>query len=191
VAEGKSKAEIRQYKEDQFRALEDRREALPAQISNLYHHKGNGSKNPFAKRQMHGCQHHAQAHAIRWVDRYKLKIPEFLGVLQLSEFWYWMLAIKEFFEFNGVPDERRVPLVALTFWGVVATWWQHLKQQRRWQSKRKIRSWEQLLKKNARRFHASRIYHGSTATKLESRVNGCDKKNRKLLLKRGILGDTG
>ena len=65
VAKGKSKAKTRQYKEDQFRALEDRREALPTQISNLYRHKGNGSRNPSAENRTHGRQHHAQAHATR------------------------------------------------------------------------------------------------------------------------------
>jgi hypothetical protein len=53
VAEGKSKAETRQYKEDQFRALEDRCEASPTQMSNLYRHKGNGSRNPSAERRTH------------------------------------------------------------------------------------------------------------------------------------------
>jgi hypothetical protein len=38
-------------------------------------------------------------------------------------------------------------LVALTFQGVVAAWWQRLKQQRRQQGKSKISSWGQLLKK--------------------------------------------
>ena len=38
VVEGKIKVETRQYKEDQFRALEDRCEASPTQISNLYRH---------------------------------------------------------------------------------------------------------------------------------------------------------
>jgi hypothetical protein len=147
VAEGKTKAETRQYKEDQFRALEDRREASPTQISNLYRHNGNGSRNPSAERQMHGRQHHAQAHATRWVDGFKLKIPEFSGVLQPSKFWYWMLAVEEFFEVNGVADAQRVPLVVLTFRGAVAAWWQHLKQRRRRQGKLKISSWEQLLKK--------------------------------------------
>jgi hypothetical protein len=147
VAEGKTKAETWQYKEDQFRALEDRREALPTQISNLYRHNGNGSRNPSAECRTHGSQHHAQAHATRWVDEFKLKIPEFLGVLQPLEFWYWMLAIEEFFEVNGVADAQRIPLVVLTFRGVVASWWQHLKQRRRRQGKLKISSWEQLLKK--------------------------------------------
>jgi hypothetical protein len=147
MAEGKTKAETRQYKEDQYRALEDRREASATQIFNLYRHNENGSRNPSAERRTHGSQHHAQAHATWWVDGFKLKIPEFSGVLQPSEFWYWMLAVEEFFEVNGVGDPQRVPLVALTFRGVVASWWQHLKQQRRWQGKRKIRSWAQLLKK--------------------------------------------
>jgi hypothetical protein len=147
VAEGKTKAETRQYKEDQFRALEDRCEASPTQISNLYRHNEYGSRNPSAERRTHGRQHHAQAHATRWVDGFKLDFPEFPGVLQPSKFWYWTLAVEEFFKVNGVGDPQRVPLVALTFWGVVASWWQHLKQQRMRQGKRKIRSWVQLLKK--------------------------------------------
>jgi hypothetical protein len=147
VAEGKTKAETRQYKEDQFRALEDRCEASPTQISNLYRHNEYGSRNPSAERRTHGRQHHAQAHATRWVDGFKLDFPEFPGVLQPSEFWYWTLAVEEFFKVNGVGDPQRVPLVALTFRGVVASWWQLLKQQRRRQGKRKIRSWAQLLKK--------------------------------------------
>jgi hypothetical protein len=147
VAEGKTKAETRQYKEDQFRALEDRCEASPTQISNLYGHNEYGSRNPSAERRTHGRQHHAQAHATRWVDGFKLDFPEFPGVLQPSEFWYWTLAMEEFFKVNGVGDPQRVPLVALTFRGVVASWWQHLKQQRMRQGKRKIRSWAQLLKK--------------------------------------------
>jgi hypothetical protein len=131
VAEGKTKAETRQYKEDQFRELEDRREASPTQISNLYRHNGNGSRNHSAERRTHGSQHHAQAHATQWVDGFKLNFSKFPGVLQPSKFWYWMLAVEEFFEVNGVRDPQRVPLVVLTFRGVVASWWQCLKQRRR------------------------------------------------------------
>jgi hypothetical protein len=147
VAEGQTKAETRQCKKDQFRALEDRCEASPTQISNLYRHNEYGSRNPSAERRTQGRQHHAQAHATRWVDGFKLDFPEFPGMLQPSEFWYWTLAVEEFFKVNGVGDPQRVPLVALTFRGVVASWWRHLKQQRMRQGKRKIRSWAQLLKK--------------------------------------------
>jgi hypothetical protein len=58
-----------------------------------------------------------------------------------------VLAIEEVFEFNGVPDERRVSLVVHTFWGRVAVWWQQLKKNRVRQGKLKINSWEHLLKK--------------------------------------------
>jgi hypothetical protein len=51
-----------------------------------------------------------------------------------------MLAVEKVFEFNGVPDEQRVSLVVHTFWGIVAAWWQYLKQRRRQQGKLKVSS---------------------------------------------------
>jgi hypothetical protein len=59
----------------------------------------------------------------------------------------WVLAVEEVFNFNGVPDERRVFLVVHTFQGRVAVWWQQLKQNWVQQGKLKINSWERLLKK--------------------------------------------
>jgi hypothetical protein len=56
------------------------------------------------------------------------------------------VAVEEVFEFNRVPNEQRVSLMVHTFQGVVATWWQYLKQRKRQQGKLKISSWEQLLK---------------------------------------------
>jgi hypothetical protein len=103
VAKGKSNAEPWQYKGDQFRALEDQLETSPTQISNLCRYKGNGSRNPFVERQTHGRQHHAQAHATRWVDGSKLKIPKFPRILQPLEFWYWMLAVEEVLNSTGCP----------------------------------------------------------------------------------------
>jgi hypothetical protein len=112
VAEGKNNAETRQYKEDQFWALEDRHEASPTQISNLYRHNGNESRNPYAERQMHGRQHHAQAHATRWVDGFKLDIPKFQGDLQPEEFMDQEAAVGEVLDFKEVPEDQRVSLVA-------------------------------------------------------------------------------
>jgi hypothetical protein len=111
VAEGKSKAKTRQYKEDQFRALEDRCEASPTQISNLYRHNGNESKHPSAERRTHGLQHHAQAHATWWVDGFKLNILEFQWDLQPKEFMDLVVAVEEVLDFKEVPEDRRVSLV--------------------------------------------------------------------------------
>jgi hypothetical protein len=93
VVEGKTKAETRQYKEDQFRALEDRHEASPTQISNLYRHKGNGSRNLSAERRTHGSQHHAQAHATRWVDGPNSRFQNSQGCYNLQNFGIgcWLL----------------------------------------------------------------------------------------------------
>jgi hypothetical protein len=55
-------------------------------ISNLYRHNRNGSRNPSAEHRTHGRQHHAQAHATRWVDGFRLDTPEFQSCLQPKEF---------------------------------------------------------------------------------------------------------
>jgi hypothetical protein len=81
------------------------------------------------------------------VSRFELNIPEFHRKFKPKEFLDWVLAIEEVFEFNGVPDERRVSLVVHTFKGKVAAWWQQLKQNRVRRGKLKINSWEYLLKK--------------------------------------------
>jgi hypothetical protein len=102
VAEGQTKAETRQCKKDQFRALEDQCEASPTQISNLYRHNEHGSRNPYAECQTYGCQHRAQAHATWWVDRFKLDIPKFQGDLQPKEFMDRVAAVGEVLDFKEV-----------------------------------------------------------------------------------------
>jgi hypothetical protein len=61
-------------------------EDLTTQISNLCGHNDNGSRNLFAECRTQGRQHLAQAHANRWVSRFKLDIQEFQGWLQPKEF---------------------------------------------------------------------------------------------------------
>jgi hypothetical protein len=112
VAEGQTKAETRQCKKDQFRALDDQCEASPTQISNLYHHNEHGSRNPSAERRTYGRQHRAQAHATRWVDRFKLDISEFQGDLQPKEFMDRVAAVGEVLDFKEVLEGRRISLVA-------------------------------------------------------------------------------
>ena len=98
--------------EDQFAALEDQLETLPTQISNLCHHKGNGSRNHSTVRRMHGRQHYAQAHATRWVEGFKLNIPKFQGILQPEEFMDRVAEVGEVLDFKEVPEDRQVSLVA-------------------------------------------------------------------------------
>jgi hypothetical protein len=122
--------------EEQFTVFGDQIKALTTQFSNIGGHNGDGSGDPFAERGTDGCQHYAQAHANQWGNRFKLNILEFQGDLQPKEFLDWVLAVKKVFEFNRVPDERRVSLVVHTFRGRVAAWWQQLKQN--WGATRQI-----------------------------------------------------
>jgi hypothetical protein len=105
-AEGKFIVETRQHMEEQFAAWEDQLETSPTQISNMGGHKGNGSRNPFAERRTQGRQHHVQAHATRWVDGFKLYIPEFQGDLQPEELMDWVVAVGEVLDFKEVPEDR-------------------------------------------------------------------------------------
>jgi hypothetical protein len=146
-AEDKLIAKTRQHMEEQFTVLGDQIRFLTTQFSNMGGHNGNGSEDPSAERGTHGRQHHAQEHANQWGDRFKLNILEFQWDLQPEEFLDWVLVVEEVFEFNRVPDERRVSLVVHTFRGRVSAWWQQLKQSRVRQGQLKINSWEKLLKK--------------------------------------------
>jgi hypothetical protein len=84
-AEDKLIAAYRRHME-QLTVLGDQIKVLATQISNMCGHNENGPRNPFAEREMHECQHHAQVHAHRRVSRFKLDIPEFQGCFQPKEF---------------------------------------------------------------------------------------------------------
>jgi hypothetical protein len=97
--------------EEQFAALEDQLETSPTQISNMGGHNGNGSRSPSTEHRTHGRQHHAQAHATRWVNGFKPNISKFQGDLQPKEFLDRVTAIGEILDFKEVPEDQQVFLV--------------------------------------------------------------------------------
>jgi hypothetical protein len=145
--EDKLITETLQHMEKQFTILGDQIKALTTQFSNMGGHNGDGSGDPYAEHGTHDRQHHAQAHANQWENKFKLNISKFQGDLQTKEFLDWVLAVEKIFEFNRLPDERQVSLVVHTFRERVAAWWQQLKQNWVRQGKLKINNWEKLLKK--------------------------------------------
>ena len=54
---------------------------------------------------MYGRQHHAQAHATWWMDRFKLDIPKFQGNLQLEEFMDRVAVVGKVLDFKEVPED--------------------------------------------------------------------------------------
>ncbi|KAI3709992.1 hypothetical protein L2E82_39765 [Cichorium intybus] len=82
----------------------------------------------------------------RWEAGLKTDIPEFHGNLQAEEFLDWLATTEEILEFRGVPDERRVSLIATRLRGRATAWWQQLKLTRHRMGKDKINSWEKMKK---------------------------------------------
>ena len=58
----------------------------------------------------------------RWETRMRTEIPEFHGSLQPKEFFDWLATVEEILEFKGVPENKRVPLVATRLRGRATTW---------------------------------------------------------------------
>ena len=73
-------------------------------------------------------------------------IPEFHGGLRGDDLIDWLVSVEEILEFKHVPQDRRVPLVAMRFRGHAATWWKQLKTTRSRTGKEPIHSWEKLTK---------------------------------------------
>jgi hypothetical protein len=94
--------------------------------------------NPFVEHRVHRHQPLVQAQANWWESGFKLDIPKFNEGLQPEEFLDWIAAVEEVLNFKGVPEDRRVSLVATKFRGRAAAWWQQLKQFRTRLGKSKI-----------------------------------------------------
>ncbi|GER30204.1 gag-pol polyprotein [Striga asiatica] len=62
----------------------------------------------------------------RWEHGFRVEIPEFAGGVDCSEFIDWWAAVEALLKFKGVPEDRRVALVATRFRGREAMWWMQL-----------------------------------------------------------------
>ncbi|KAK9168325.1 hypothetical protein Syun_000465 [Stephania yunnanensis] len=82
----------------------------------------------------------------RWESGLKTDVPEFHGTLQPEEFLGWLASIEEVLEFKGVPEDKRVQLVATRFRNRATAWWQQQKLMRNRNGKAKITSWEKMKK---------------------------------------------
>ncbi|KAK9151391.1 hypothetical protein Syun_009700 [Stephania yunnanensis] len=76
----------------------------------------------------------------RWESGMKTEVPEFHDTLQPKEFLDWLASVEEVIEFKGVPEDKRVQLVA------TMAWWQQQKLMRNRNGKTKITLWEKMKK---------------------------------------------
>ena len=54
----------------------------------------------------------------------RTEIPEFHGSLQPEDFLHWLATVEEILDFKGVPENKRVPLIATRLRGRATAWWQ-------------------------------------------------------------------
>ena len=100
------------------------------------------------QRQRHDPQQHEQRHFDnRWETSFRVDIPEFHGGIRGDTLLDWLVVVEEILEFKGVPEDKRVALVATRFRDHAASWWQQTKLTRARNGKEAIRSWEKLKKK--------------------------------------------
>lgn len=107
----------------------------------------------------------------RWEHSFKVDIPEFNGGLRGDDLVDWVVAVEEVLDFKQVPDDRRVPLVAMRFRGHAAAWWKQLKSTRTRTGKEPIQSWERL-KKHLHKTFLPHNYDRTVYTRLQNLKQG-------------------
>lgn len=83
---------------------------------------------------------------------FRVNLPEFSGGLSAEEFVDWLDEVERIFEYADVPEEERVPAVAMRLKGRASVWWKNLEQSRRIRHKQKIDSWTAMKEKMQREF---------------------------------------
>lgn len=132
-----------------FMAMEEQLRAITQQLTDLGASKApaysseEGSDesevNPF-HRQIPRDDHCRQR---RWEDRgddlnLKIEIPEYNGSLRGDDFIEWIEAIECIFEYQMIPNDRKVKIVAMRLRGRASAWWEQIKGMRERRGKRKV-----------------------------------------------------
>jgi len=58
--------------------------------------------------------------------RMKMDLPSFNGQLQIEGFLDWLAIVERFFDYMGIPEDKKVKLVAYQLMGGASTWWEQL-----------------------------------------------------------------
>lgn len=61
-----------------------------------------------------------------------------------DDFMDWLDAVERIFDYQEVPDEKKVKLVAMKLKGGASAWWEQTKVTRERCRKPKVRTWEKM-----------------------------------------------
>lgn len=76
----------------------------------------------------------------------KVEIPEFEGKMQPDEFMDWLNTVDQIFDYQDVPENKKVKLVSIKLRKHAFFWWENLKRQRECERRSKIVTWEKMKK---------------------------------------------
>ncbi|OMO92485.1 Retrotransposon gag protein [Corchorus capsularis] len=82
----------------------------------------------------------------------KVQIPEFDGRGQPDDFLEWLHTVERIFEYQDVPENKQVKLVAIKLRKHASLWWENLRMQRERNGKEKIRTWDKMVREFKKKF---------------------------------------
>ncbi|KAI4340752.1 hypothetical protein MLD38_025561 [Melastoma candidum] len=146
--------------EAQVARLEEQIADLQQQLQSLRTHHASTSRsriesddeeNPWREESQRGSslEHRRQE---RRAPTMSVQIPEFEGNLDPNEFIDWMHTVERIFDYEEVPEDRKVKLAALKLKKYASLWWENTNQQRRREGRDKIRTWSKMKRAMTKRF---------------------------------------
>ncbi|XP_057452198.1 uncharacterized protein LOC130744018 [Lotus japonicus] len=84
--------------------------------------------------------------------RVKADIPLFYGTMGVEEFLDWQIGVDRFFDIMGIPENKKVKMVAIKLKSIVAVWRDKLVIQRQRQRKGPVRTWRRMKQLMMERF---------------------------------------
>nr|GEU60052.1 hypothetical protein [Tanacetum cinerariifolium] len=101
------------------------------------------------------AQHHNQNNRNNRYRRpldLKADIHVFEGKIQPDEFIDWLNTVERIFDYQDVPEDVKVKIVAIKLKRHASVWWEQLKLRRARENKSKIRTWEKMKRELRKKF---------------------------------------
>jgi hypothetical protein len=80
-------------------------------------------------------------------SRPRMEVPLYEGNLNVDELMDWISTLDKYFEYENVPDEKKVKFVVTRMKGHALLWWDGVQAERKNKGKTRIKSWDRMVEK--------------------------------------------
>jgi predicted DsbA family dithiol-disulfide isomerase len=80
-------------------------------------------------------------------SRPRMEVPLYEGNLNVDELMDWISTLDKYFEYENVPDEKKVKFVVTRMKGHALLWWDGVQAERQNKGKTRIKSWDRMVAK--------------------------------------------